>query len=207
MWKRAGSDKPQQSAAAMCDSSLDERPKRQTAVDRSSCSRLQAGGRPFEPGTPILRSPLPKRNLCHRAGGRTPLQCCCGSVVEARRGRDGRAARSPSTSVASLRVPRPQAQRVGDPALSRADAAASRDDAMRHTTPGIGGLPSERALSLAVREWRPDERCPRRTSEAGFVCGPATVGALHRGRRRAVLGDGRCLGGCAVRARWWYRPV
>ena len=51
MWKRCGSDRPQQSAAAWGERSLAEAPERQTAVDRSTCSRLQARGRPFEPGT------------------------------------------------------------------------------------------------------------------------------------------------------------
>jgi hypothetical protein len=54
MRKRCGSDKPQQSAAAKRDLSLGEPSGRQTAADRSSCSRLtsrrspvRAGHRPF----------------------------------------------------------------------------------------------------------------------------------------------------------------
>ncbi|MCE3249692.1 MAG: hypothetical protein K0R41_3517, partial [Geminicoccaceae bacterium] len=53
-WKRCGSGKPQQSAAALFGSSLAERAERQTAVRRSTCSRLtskrspvRAGHRPF----------------------------------------------------------------------------------------------------------------------------------------------------------------
>jgi hypothetical protein len=40
MWKRYGSGKPQQRAAAMRGPSFAERPERQTAADRSRCSRL-----------------------------------------------------------------------------------------------------------------------------------------------------------------------
>jgi hypothetical protein len=54
VWKRFGSGKPQQRAAAMCDPPLAERAERQAAVDRSTCSRLtsrrspvRAGHRPF----------------------------------------------------------------------------------------------------------------------------------------------------------------
>jgi hypothetical protein len=43
-WKRGGSGKPQQNAAAMCGPSLVERPERQVAVDRSRCSRLLSSG-------------------------------------------------------------------------------------------------------------------------------------------------------------------
>jgi hypothetical protein len=55
------------------------------------------------------------------------------------------------------------------------------------TTPGIGGLPSERALSLAVLDWRPDERCPRRTSDAGLVPGPAPWALFVEEGARAAL--------------------
>jgi len=44
MWKRGGSGKPQQNAAAMCDPSLVEQTERQAAVDRSRCSRLLSSG-------------------------------------------------------------------------------------------------------------------------------------------------------------------
>ena len=54
MWKRCGSDKPQQTAAAMCghrsQSGLSDR-RQQTAAGARA---LQAGGRPFEPGTAHL---------------------------------------------------------------------------------------------------------------------------------------------------------
>ena len=57
-WKRLGSGKPQQSAAATRDESLHERYWRQAAVDRSSCSRLtsrrspvRAGHRPYSRAT------------------------------------------------------------------------------------------------------------------------------------------------------------
>ena len=50
MWKRSGSGKPQQSAAAMCGTSLAERSERQTAVDRSSCSRLTSRRSPVRAG-------------------------------------------------------------------------------------------------------------------------------------------------------------
>ena len=52
LWKRLGSDKPQQNAAHMCRPSLFERAERQTAAPARA---LQAGGRPFEPGTAHLR--------------------------------------------------------------------------------------------------------------------------------------------------------
>jgi hypothetical protein len=91
MWKRCGSDKPQQTAAAMCAKSLAERLERQAAVDRS---------RPLAPykqevarssrAPPIVTSPLPKRNGSHRASDRTSPEWCCGSVVEAVAGRTGR---------------------------------------------------------------------------------------------------------------------
>ena len=44
MWKRYGSGKPQQRAAAMCGPSLAARPERQVAIDRSICSRLLSSG-------------------------------------------------------------------------------------------------------------------------------------------------------------------
>jgi hypothetical protein len=43
-WKRGGSGKPQQNAAAMCGPSFGERPERQAAADRSMCSRLLSSG-------------------------------------------------------------------------------------------------------------------------------------------------------------------
>jgi hypothetical protein len=73
----------------------------------------------------IVRSPLPKRNGCHRIRGRTCPERCCGSVVEARRvTRAGRRALS-GTLTASLRVPRPQS--LGSSAWPRADAAVSTE--------------------------------------------------------------------------------
>jgi hypothetical protein len=64
MWKRCGSDKPQQNAAAMGGTSLAEWPERQAAVDRSSCSRLtskrshvRAGHRPSSRAAPKAGSP------------------------------------------------------------------------------------------------------------------------------------------------------
>src|SRR5215210_2590947 len=50
MWKRRGSGKPQQTPAAMEGSSLAERPERQAAVDRSSCSRLTSRRSPVRAG-------------------------------------------------------------------------------------------------------------------------------------------------------------
>jgi hypothetical protein len=50
IWKRSGSGKPQQSAADMCAPSLAERPERQTAVDRSSRSRLTSRRSPVRAG-------------------------------------------------------------------------------------------------------------------------------------------------------------
>jgi hypothetical protein len=43
-WRRGGSGKPQQNAAAMCGPSFGERPERQAAADRSMCSRLLSSG-------------------------------------------------------------------------------------------------------------------------------------------------------------------
>ena len=43
-WKRGGSGKPQQNAAAMCGPSLVERSWREAAVDRSTCSPLLSSG-------------------------------------------------------------------------------------------------------------------------------------------------------------------
>ena len=55
MWKRCGSDKPQQSAAAgegnRSQSGLSDRRQQTAAAARA----LQAGGRPFEPRTAHLR--------------------------------------------------------------------------------------------------------------------------------------------------------
>jgi hypothetical protein len=61
MWKRSGSDKPQQSAAAARGKSLTERPERQTAIDRSSCFRKQEVARSSR-APPIMTRSLPERN-------------------------------------------------------------------------------------------------------------------------------------------------
>jgi hypothetical protein len=44
MWKRCGSGKPQQNAAAICGPSLAERTERQEAADRSTCLCLLSTG-------------------------------------------------------------------------------------------------------------------------------------------------------------------
>jgi hypothetical protein len=84
MWKRGGSGKPQQNAAAVCGLSLAERTERQAAVDRSICSRLLSSGSQVRvlPGA-SLKSPLRKRNVCRRSSGRTFPRQSCGSVLEA----------------------------------------------------------------------------------------------------------------------------
>ena len=71
MWKRCGSDTPQQTAAAMGASPLVERLERRTAVDRSSCSRLtsrrspvRAGHRPILPGNSPPRNRLARLTTC-----------------------------------------------------------------------------------------------------------------------------------------------
>ena len=50
MWKRLGSDKPQQSAAARRVPSLATRSERQAAADRSRCSRLTSRRSPVRAG-------------------------------------------------------------------------------------------------------------------------------------------------------------
>ena len=50
MWKRCGSGKPQQSAAANSAMWLAEPSERQAAVDRSSCSRLTSRRSPVRAG-------------------------------------------------------------------------------------------------------------------------------------------------------------
>ena len=66
MWKRCGSGKPQQSAAARGGTSLAERNERQTAADRSSCSRLTSRRSPVRAGhRPSPRFPS-ERNDRHR---------------------------------------------------------------------------------------------------------------------------------------------
>ena len=50
MWKRCGGHKPQQNAAASRGESLVQRSERQTAVDRSSCSRLTSRRSPVRAG-------------------------------------------------------------------------------------------------------------------------------------------------------------
>ena len=60
MWKRFGSDKPPQSAAPARGKSLTERPERETAANRSSCSRLTSRRSPFEPGTAHGRGQAPE---------------------------------------------------------------------------------------------------------------------------------------------------
>jgi hypothetical protein len=62
MWKRFGSDKPQQNAAARRAWSLPERLQRQAAVDRSSCSRLTSRRSPVRAG----HRPSPR--VCFRSG-------------------------------------------------------------------------------------------------------------------------------------------
>jgi hypothetical protein len=44
MWKRFGSDRPQQNAAARSVPSLATRAERHAAVDRNTCSRLLSSG-------------------------------------------------------------------------------------------------------------------------------------------------------------------
>jgi hypothetical protein len=51
VWKRCGSDKPQQSAADTCGASLAERAERQAALDGSRSSRLTSSRSPVRAGT------------------------------------------------------------------------------------------------------------------------------------------------------------
>jgi Phage integrase family len=77
MWKRSGSGKPQQAAAAMRGPSLAERRRRQEAVDRSTCSRLTS-----------RRSPVRARHrpLAVRANNaRGWLACAASRCMETQR--------------------------------------------------------------------------------------------------------------------------
>jgi hypothetical protein len=69
MWKRCGSDKPQQNAAAMCGTSLAKRTARQAAADRSSCSRLKSRSPVLAGHRPLSRGDAQKR----RSGDECPL--------------------------------------------------------------------------------------------------------------------------------------
>lgn len=69
MWKRFGSDKPQQSAAARRDPSLDERPERQAAVARIRCPRLHRWGTDT---SRVLLEAWEKRGGSRRLGARAP---------------------------------------------------------------------------------------------------------------------------------------
>jgi hypothetical protein len=71
IWKRLGSDKPQQRAAAMCGPSLVERLRRQTAADRSSCSRLTSRRSPVRAG----HRPSSRATLRRGTAASTPDHC------------------------------------------------------------------------------------------------------------------------------------
>ena len=84
MWKLCGSDKLQQSAAAKRDLSLGEPSGRQTAADRSSCSRLTSRRSPVRAGhRPFSRARVRSGAAGITPDGPTPAGRCCGSALEA----------------------------------------------------------------------------------------------------------------------------
>jgi hypothetical protein len=64
MWKRFGSGRPQQSAAALCDLRPGKRGERQAAGDRSNCSRLTSRRSPVRAGHRPLRGSAPRIPPC-----------------------------------------------------------------------------------------------------------------------------------------------
>jgi hypothetical protein len=110
LWKRLGSSKPQQSAADMCGTSLAERVGGQTAVDRSTCSRLTSRRSPVRAG----HRPLP-RSLLHES----PIARAWrrGRGVRDARGRVGRrpeAQQAPAERDGADREPRQPERHAGN---------------------------------------------------------------------------------------------
>jgi hypothetical protein len=143
VWKRCGSDKPQQSAAAKCDSSLAERHERQAAVDRSSCSRLTSRRSPVRAGhRPLARVRLRSETATSRyAHGH--VRHASVEALWKRRGSPRQAVASSHHSVGSLWGPSasrvPRSQRMRCPALSRGCRAVVL---LREPVPTAGALPS-----------------------------------------------------------------
>ena len=83
MWKRYGSGKPQQRAAATYDTSLAERPEPQAAVDRSRCSLPSSSGSQVRvlPGASSCRG---LRGSVLADGSRRPEECCVSREAQAR---------------------------------------------------------------------------------------------------------------------------
>jgi hypothetical protein len=115
MWKRCGSGKPQQTAAANSAMWLAEPSERQAAVDRSSCSRLTSRRSPVRAGhRPSSRSRFRSGTAAITlTDGHLPY-VAVEALWKRGGGHDGRAARLPGRW---WRPASPKTQRVGDPAL------------------------------------------------------------------------------------------
>jgi len=128
-WKRPGSDRPQQGAAATRGSPLAERPERQAAVDRGSCSRLtsrrspvRAGHRPSSDASalPFAAASSAGRRLRERPGKRsTAGQCARRSFAYAR-------ARPEKLGRADAPRPLPRDLPIGPPATAPAVSGIGR---------------------------------------------------------------------------------